>query len=476
VTAAQHVARHHRVTVRLAVMLSLAMAVAATASTLALLHLLRPFLASRGGVAPEQYQALFAAALVTGLMSALVGLGLGIMLSRRIWALVRRTDAAAVGGGEMRNAPSSDELGALDAAVGRLTLSMDRFVTDSDILARLPAAMLMVDDAGHLRSFNTTAEKLLDLPLAAYRGAPLLGADGILPRAAGNEPLERMLAAADDQGLAHADEVAMVTATGRHLLLEVTLQRHVMRDHGAGAVLLLRDSSEKRRIRKQIKKADHLALLGGMAARLAHEVRTPLAAVRGLVELLQSDLPQADRSHRYVGRILDALDRQDQLVDKLLTLTHPQPERYVPVAMRDLLGELISAWPGPPPMLVVEGGVGTVPGDSILLTEVFTNLIRNAVEASGTERVVVTMSGEESVVRVTISNYGVGIAGELHERIFQPFFTTKPRGTGLGLAIARQLVDAHHGAIRVESNGRTETHFIVELPAVRETQPALVHA
>jgi signal transduction histidine kinase len=96
---------------------------------------------------------------------------------------------------------------------------------------------------------------------------------------------------------------------------------------GAGAILLLRDASEKRRIREQIRKADQLALLGGMAARVAHEVRTPLAAVRGLVELLESDMASGDPSKRYVVRILAALDRQEQLVHKLLTLTHPGPKR-----------------------------------------------------------------------------------------------------------------------------------------------------
>src|SRR5439155_524054 len=139
---------------------------------------------------------------------------------------------------------------------------------------------------------------------------------------------------------------------------------------GAGFVLLLRDASEKRRIREQIKRADQLALLGEMSARVAHEVRTPLAALRGLVELLQADLAEHDRPRQYLERALKAV--------------------------------------------------------------------------------------------------------ELQERIFQPFFTTKPKGTGLGLAIARQIVEAHHGAIRVKSDGRTATTFVVELPAL--LQPAAVAA
>ena len=466
----------YRVTVRLWVMLSLAMAVAATASTLALLYLQRPFLASRGGVAPELPTVLFAGAIATGLVAALVGLGIGVVLSRRIWTLVARTDAATGAPGDGAAASSTDELDALGAAVGRLTLSMDQFVTDSDILARLPAAMLVTDAKGHLQSFNATAEKLLDLPLGRYRGTPLLGDAGALPLAGDNGALESLLSRPETAGLTHREDVPVTTAAGKRLLLEVTIQTPTASRQSAGAILLLRDASEKRRIREQIRKADQLALLGGMAARVAHEVRTPLAAVRGLVELLQDDVASNGSGKRYIPRILDALNRQEQLVHKLLTLTHPEPESSQAVAMRSLLGELIATWPGVRPVLTLERPSAAVNGDPTLLTEVFTNLIQNALEAMGDREVTVRVGGDDAVVRVTVSNYGAGIPDDLRGRIFEPFFTTKARGTGLGLAIARQLVEAHRGTLRVESDGRTETHFIVELPATRLPEGALVHA
>ena len=465
----------YRVTVRLWVMLSLAMAVAATASTLAVLYLQRPFLASRGGVAPELPTVLFAAAVATGLAAALVGLGIGVVLSRRIWTLVERTEAATGAPNGSAAASSTDELDALGAAVGRLTLSMDRFVTDSDILARLPAAMLVTDASGHLQSFNATAEKLLELDLARYRGSLLLGDAGVLPLASGNDVLHSMLTA-PDPGVTHREDVQVTTAAGKRLLLEVTIQTPTASRQSAGAILLLRDASEKRRIREQIRKADQLALLGGMAARVAHEVRTPLAAVRGLVELLQDDVASKGSGTRYIPRILDALERQEQLVHKLLTLTHPEPQSPQAIAIRSLLGELIASWPGVRPVLTVERPSAAVDGDPTLLTEVFTNLIQNALEAMGDREVTVRVTGDDDVVRVTVSNYGAGIPYDLRVRIFEPFFTTKARGTGLGLAIARQLVEAHRGTLRVESDGHTETHFVVELPATRLPEGALVHA
>jgi signal transduction histidine kinase len=104
-------------------------------------------------------------------------------------------------------------------------------------------------------------------------------------------------------------------------------------------------------------------------------------------------------------------------------------------------------------------------GDPFRLAEVFTNLIQNALEAApegGTVRVRVASHGDEHV-RVLVENPGVGIPPEMRERIFHPFFTTKARGTGLGLPIARQLVEAHRGTLTMESNGVSETRFIVEL-------------
>jgi len=469
----------YRIGVRLWLLLSLAMAVASMAGMFALLYFQRPFVASLGGFDADAQRVLFASAGISIVVAALVGLAFGSVLSRRIWAIVERTDAAVASISEAPRKLVKDELGALDAAVGRLTLSLDRFVTDSDILARLPEGMLLVDGgADLLLSFNTAAETLLGPGLDRFRGLPLFEADGALPLARGNRSLADLLAEARRTGgVTRAEEIPAVTHEGKAVLLEGTVQSRPGREQDATFVLLLQDASEKRRIREQIKRTDQLALLGGMAARVAHEVRTPLATVRGLVELLQADLAVHDRRRDYTERILAALERQDQLVQKLLTLTHAEPEAWQPVYLRELLHELIAAWPeGQEPMLAVDGRLSVVHGDPVLLNEVFTNLVRNAFEASIDGEVIVRMSATTNAARVTVTNRGNGVPPELQERIFQPFFTTKPRGTGLGLAIARQVVEAHRGTIRVESDGRTTTHFVVELPASRAFEPAVIHA
>ena len=273
----------YRLSLRLYIVFSLLMAVSAALSGLFLLYLARPFVSVLSSTQTRELTVLlFTGSAVAGALAAVGGLIVGLKFAGRIQGIVEKADALSHLDGATTRPPVTtvrDELGALDAAVGRLTLSMDRFIRDSDILARLPEGMLLVDPAGALVSFNATAETLLDLPLERFRGEAILSDTGAFPLSSGNAPLARLL---EDEATGiepvHDREVAVVTAKGQSLLFEITAQRRDWGRASAAQVLVFRDASEKRRIREEIRRADQLAFLGGMAARIAHEIRSPPSA------------------------------------------------------------------------------------------------------------------------------------------------------------------------------------------------------
>jgi len=460
----------YRVSIRLYVVFSLLMAVSAAASGLLLLYLARPFISELGSHRAVQATALlFGGAGLAGAAAAVGGLAIGLRLAGRIRVIVKKAEVLLPPPTMESPRKVTDELGALDAAVGRLTLSVNQFVRDSDILGRLPEGMLLLLPTDELLSFNTTAETLLGLPLGRFQGLPILSPAGIFPLAKGNQPLARLLCdAAAHLHSAYMSEVAATSATGQELLLEVTVQHREWGADSTAVVLLFRDASEKQRIREEIRRADQLALVGGMAARVAHQIRTPLATIRGLLELLQSDLDLEGSSKEYMERIIHAVDRQDRLVENLLTLSSPEPESWQAVSIPALIDDVLSMFPADARLHVsTADGLPAAWGDAFRLNEVVMNLIQNALEATPADGVVEVFAEPATGdrVRVSVRNTGGGITQELKDRIFQPFFTTKPRGTGLGLAIARQIVEAHRGHLGVESDGVSGVTFVVELPA-----------
>src|SRR5262245_29145987 len=303
----------YRVSLRLYVVFSVLMAASAAASGLLLLYLARPFITALGQQGVHATVLLFAGAGLAGALAAVAGLLVGVRFAGRIRGIVRKAEALSPRTVGAEPQKVTDELGALDAAVGRLTLSMDQFVRDSDILTRLPEGMLLVLPRGELVSSNATAESVLGLALEPFRGTPILSERGVFPLAKGNEALGQLLGEAAGEQSVHVGEVAVMTAAGRALSIEVTVQSRQWAASTA-LVLLFRDASEKQRIREEIRRADQLAFLGGMAARVAHEIRTPLATIRGLLELIQVDLPPGASHEQYMTRILQAVDRQDKLV------------------------------------------------------------------------------------------------------------------------------------------------------------------
>jgi signal transduction histidine kinase len=231
------------------------------------------------------------------------------------------------------------------------------------------------------------------------------------------------------------------------------------------------------RLYEQAQRRERLALIGTMAAGVAHEIRNPLASIKGAAQFVQKELegtPGKDDAKEYLKLLVGEVDRLNGVVEAFLTYARPMDPRRqdlpLDVFLRDLLR--LHAASFPPSIQVVTSFDPDLPAahiDGPLLTMAVTNVIRNAVEVmpdGGT--LTIRTGGVASALRnwaaIEIEDTGPGIAHGDADRIFQPFYTTKTKGTGLGLAIAMRVLEAHGGDIVVENLDPRGCRFTFLLP------------
>jgi two-component system sensor histidine kinase HydH len=263
-----------------------------------------------------------------------------------------------------------------------------------------------------------------------------------------------------------------------------------------GVVAQFRDLSAIRELEEQVRRSDRLAALGTMAAGLAHELKTPAAAIRTFVNDRGLRRLETDPAFResFQRRVQSELDRITTIIEELLELAGPpRTVRPVPLAPSRLLDHLLDSLTGQieaKQITVVRHYPvpdATVLGDAQTLPRALGNLVTNAVEAMGpggrlglsvawAERRPGARGGRAPGLAVEISDTGVGIAAVDADRVFNPFFTTKATGTGLGLALAHKIVQDHGGSLTFRSTPGEGTTFRVVLPLGDRTSGGGVHA
>lgn len=244
-----------------------------------------------------------------------------------------------------------------------------------------------------------------------------------------------------------------------------------------GAYVVCRDVTHLLELEEQVRRADRLKMIGEVAAGTAHEIRNPLTAIKGFIQLLHRSLTerQMNRELDYAEIVLTELDRVNALVGEFLLLSKPKKVELMPLRLGKLFGEML-------PMLRNEAVMHNVTlhyeprpelppvyADKEMLKQVFLNLGKNAIEAmvgGGTLIIRERRSRPgSSAVAVDVCDTGPGIPEDKLDRVFDPFFTTKEQGTGLGLSICQRIVHELGGRIEVAS-GSGGTVFSVTIPSI----------
>jgi two-component system sensor histidine kinase PilS (NtrC family) len=270
----------------------------------------------------------------------------------------------------------------------------------------------------------------------------------------------------------------------------------------AGHVLIFQDVTEVVAMERQLRQSERLAALGEMSANMAHEIRNPLAAISGSVQVLRAGMtaaevdPERDRLMQIVVR---ETDRLSGLIQDFLHYARPRPPSFQPVLLDSLVEDVVRLIESALPETVhlrVEPGSGIFAlADPSQLTQVLWNLCLNAVQAmpEGGELSVEVRAaagepaqglesgrrnGNEGGAReetdpprwaeLAVADTGVGIPLEVQEHIFEPFFTTKKEGSGLGLSTVHRIVESHGGMLQVESEEGRGTTFRIHLPRTEE--------
>jgi two-component system, NtrC family, sensor histidine kinase HydH len=239
------------------------------------------------------------------------------------------------------------------------------------------------------------------------------------------------------------------------------------------------------RAQAEARRSERLAALGQLSAGLAHEIRNPLGVIKGSAEMLNQKLGDSNPlASELAGYISSEVNRLSVLVTRFLNFARPLHPELSPQAVPELLDRSLKSvadqWKGGEVVVKrdYERGLPAVPLDEGLAEQAFVNLIQNAYEAmdskGGTLRVRVcsaTADGREGI-EVRVQDSGPGIPADQKEQIFNPFVTTKKTGLGLGLSIVSQIVDEHHGSIRIENAPGEGARFVLFLPASEDPAPA----
>jgi PAS domain S-box-containing protein len=327
------------------------------------------------------------------------------------------------------------------------------------ILAATLDGIILTWNHGARRIFGLSQREALGKPLTQLI-APARAAEfaGILERSRREEAVD-------------AFETVGNASDGRPVDLRISLS--VIRNPSGAAdelSIILRDITDMKKMQQELLRSQSLAAVGEMAATVAHEVKNPLAAISGPLQILAEDLPPGHPHKELMKEILGQVRRLDGTVRGLLAISKPTTltrQTFIFREVAERVARLMVEHDSCRGIQIqVEGGEELpLSGDAALLEQVLWNLLLNSAEAmKAGGRIVVSLKEDAGDLVASITDSGAGIPPELLAKIFRPFVTTKRGGTGLGLPLCRKIVEAHGGAIDVSSQVGAGTTVRVRLP------------
>jgi two-component system sensor histidine kinase PilS (NtrC family) len=364
---------------------------------------------------------------------------------------------------------SEDEL-----AIATKDLAEYRIFNDR-IIESMRSGLITTDLRGSIITFNRAAEEITGYRAQDVRNKSIFSIFGDIEK-----QIEAGLESIRTRTRLPRFDIGCRTADGREIHLGFSVAPLVDEasiTNGSptrGYVLTFQDLTEVMELEREVRRQERLAALGKMAAGLAHEIRNPLASMRGSVQVLAGELNLSPDQSQLMEIVLRESDRLNRIVSDFLIYARPPRIERTVIELTSILSETIALLRNSPELSPDHQIVEDYPeqpvhynGDSSQIRQIFWNLARNAIQA-------MPLGGELHVkldaewgrdVTITFQDTGQGMSREQRERMFEPFNSTSG-GTGLGMAIVYQLVRDHNGKIMVESEAGKGTRISITLPAI----------
>ena len=352
----------------------------------------------------------------------------------------------------------------------RKSLSILRNLHEN-ILQSLTSGVITLNKQGGVISINKRGYEILGLN--GKLGSNLDGINQIFP----GINVEDLTNAEKDHILYHRPD-------GRNLTLGFSSS--VLRDAEGeyqGHVIIFKDVTEIMELENRLRSSEKMALLGQLSAGLAHEIRNPLSAMSGVIEVLSEEITPSEENNRLVAVASQEVERLNFLVEDFLVLTSPIQTVSTFVDIDNVINESVESFlrskNGDSVEIEINNDKGIyVMADSYRLKQAFWNLLQNSMEAmpnGGKVQIESHMNGDEIMVK--FSDNGCGIDEKIINKIFDPFFTTKKVGTGLGLAIVQKVIEGYNGKLNVISSLNNGTTFVISFPnteqSVKDNSPLI---
>jgi two-component system sensor histidine kinase PilS (NtrC family) len=337
------------------------------------------------------------------------------------------------------------------------------------IVESIRSGLMTTDLQGSIYTFNTAAEEITGYREEDVRGK---GASIFFGELKGN--IDTSLKTVEAGGTSPRFETECLTAEGMRLRLGFSICPLVSeKGETTGTIITFQDLTHIRALEETSRRQDRLAAIGRMAASIAHEIRNPLAAMRGSIQMLRSEMEGQSAQTELMEIILRESDRLNRIIGDFLNYARPRSSVHEIVDVGELLRETFTLLRHSPEVnekQVIEDEISDGPlmanVDAEQLRQVFWNLARNALQAmpkGGTLRAELTRNSHNRV-RIAFIDTGRGMSPEQVEHLFEPFSSTTG-GTGLGLSIVYQIIRDHGGTITVRSREGSGTTIMIELPA-----------